>query len=97
MSEWELDHNVVSEPVVLVDGVVIGSLREPYASQAVKLQAINAKLLAALEAIQKELFEYSVANNFGKSRIVSRCIDLAREAIREASLGVQKAADEASS
>jgi phosphopantothenate synthetase len=48
-----------------------------------RLEAINAKLLTTLEAIQKELFEYSVANNFGKSRIVSRCIDLAREAIRE--------------
>jgi len=48
-----------------------------------RLEASNAKLLTTLEAIQKELFEYSVANNFGKSRIVSRCIDLAREAIRE--------------
>jgi hypothetical protein len=62
-----------------------GELAPPPIISAVEhLEAINAKLLAALEAIQKELFEYSVANNFGKSRIVSRCIELTREAIREA-------------
>jgi hypothetical protein len=48
------------------------------------LHAAAPKLLGALEAIQKELFEYSVANNFGKSRIVSRCIELTRDGIEEA-------------
>jgi len=91
MGVWQLDHNVASEPVVLVDGVVIGGLREPYASQVIRLREQHARLLVALEAALPWLQSWRGVG-LEEQETIERIAEQAREAIREVTLDVQKEA-----